>query len=92
VVPQGQIPALFSDMLSAASPSAPLSAGPVVGIPSMGSPGDLPVAAALAVGREAAGGGFDVSGVISELRSVRRLLSELPGDIKMGYKAALAGV
>jgi hypothetical protein len=33
-----------------------------------------------------------VSGVISELRSVRRLLSELPGDIKMGYKAALAGV
>jgi TP901 family phage tail tape measure protein len=91
VVPQAQIPSLFADMLSAASPSAQLSAGPVVGIPSMGSPGDLPVAAALAIGREAVSIGVDMSGVIGELRSVRRLLSELPGDIKMGYKAALAG-
>jgi hypothetical protein len=29
--------------------------------------------------------------MLNELRALRRIMSDLPGDIKLGYKAALAG-
>jgi TP901 family phage tail tape measure protein len=89
VVPQAQIPALFGDMLAAAAPSMPsLTAGPVVNVPAFDAPS---ASASLVAGAQASGGGLDLSSMLNELRALRRIMSDLPGDIKLGYKAALAG-
>jgi hypothetical protein len=88
VVTQSQIPQLFRDMLSSAASTPTLTAGSVVGVPSLESSG---VAASLASGDGASGGGVELSSMLAELRALRRIMSDLPGDIKLGYKAAMAG-
>jgi TP901 family phage tail tape measure protein len=69
-----------------------LAAGGIVTAPTLALIGERGPEAVVPLSASGNSGGMNFSAMHEELRAIRRALSDLPGDIKIAYKGALAGV